>query len=130
MKTIVVGGTGLYIKTLTDGLASPGGEDPALREHWNRIASEKGVAGLQEALLAKSPDLYHSLPDKKNARRLIRALELAEAFKSGTLSVGGLFQFLAYDVVTRHMLGADREYFPYVAPQEAKAEAALETQPT
>jgi len=31
--------------------------------------------------------------------------------------VGSLFQFLAYDVVTRHMLGADREYFPYTAKQ-------------
>ena len=51
----------------------------------------------------------------EHARLVAKALELADAFKTGVLSVGSLFQFLAYDVVTRHMLGADREYFPYTA---------------
>lgn len=55
----------------------------------------------------------------EHARLVSRALELAEAFKAGTLSVGTLFQFLAYDVVTRHMLGADRGYFPYTVGQQA-----------
>ena len=54
---------------------------------------------------------------KEHARLVSKALELADAFKAGTLSVGTLFQFLAYDVVTRHMLGADREYFPFTAIQ-------------
>jgi len=30
-----------------------------------------------------------------------------------------LFQFLAYDVVTRHMLGEDRKFFPYLRTQVA-----------
>jgi len=62
---------------------------------------------------------YPGLADHavEHARLVAQALELAEAFKNGTLSVGSLFQFLAYDVVTRHMLGADREYFPYTATQ-------------
>ncbi len=51
----------------------------------------------------------------EHARLTAKAFELVEAFKVGTLSVGSLFQFLAYDVVTRHILGADRMYFPYTS---------------
>ena len=43
-----------------------------------------------------------------------RAVELAGQFHAGTLSLGDLFQFLAQDVVAKHMLGADREFFPYL----------------
>ena len=42
------------------------------------------------------------------------ARALADAFAAGTLSVGGLFQFVAYDVIALHILGADRQYFPYL----------------
>jgi diguanylate cyclase (GGDEF)-like protein/hemerythrin-like metal-binding protein len=45
------------------------------------------------------------------------ASSLAERFHGGTLAVGELFQFLAHDVVARHMLGADREFFPYLKSQ-------------
>jgi diguanylate cyclase (GGDEF)-like protein/hemerythrin-like metal-binding protein len=43
-----------------------------------------------------------------------RAVQLVERFHAGTLGIGELFQFLAHDVVARHMLGADREFFPYL----------------
>ena len=43
------------------------------------------------------------------------AVNLVGRFDAGTLGVGELFQFLAHDVVARHMLGADREFFPYLA---------------
>jgi len=48
-------------------------------------------------------------------RQLVdRAVILVGSFHAGTLSIGELFQFLAYDVVAKHMLGADREFFPYL----------------
>lgn len=48
-------------------------------------------------------------------RQLIRRAEkLAKRFHDGALRLGELFQFLADDVVARHMLGADREFFPYL----------------
>lgn len=48
-------------------------------------------------------------------RKLVdRAAVLVGRFNSGTLAIGELFQFLAHDVVARHMLGADREFFPYL----------------
>jgi diguanylate cyclase (GGDEF)-like protein/hemerythrin-like metal-binding protein len=43
-----------------------------------------------------------------------KALTLVGNFHAGTLTIGELFQYLANDVVAKHMLGADREYFPYL----------------
>ncbi len=45
-------------------------------------------------------------------------------FQMGTLGIGELFQFLAHDVVARHMLRADREFFPYFADPDAVPGAA------
>ncbi len=50
--------------------------------------------------------IHHQLVDS--------ALVLVGRFHAGTLAIGELFQFLAHDVVARHMLGADREFFPYL----------------
>ncbi len=47
------------------------------------------------------------------------AAVLVSHFQAGTLGIGELFQFLAHDVVARHMLRADREFFPYVATPPA-----------
>lgn len=49
-----------------------------------------------------------------HAALIQKADELAAAFASGMLSVGSLFQFLAHDLVARHMLGADREYLAHL----------------
>jgi diguanylate cyclase (GGDEF)-like protein/hemerythrin-like metal-binding protein len=46
------------------------------------------------------------------------ALELVARFHAGTLGTGELFQFLAHDMVARHMLGADREFFPYLQSRD------------
>lgn len=42
-----------------------------------------------------------------------KSLELAERFNTDTLEVGEIFQFLVYEVVMQHMLGADQEFFPF-----------------
>jgi len=48
-------------------------------------------------------------------RQLVtQARRLLDDYRAGKQGVGDVFQFLAYDVVTRHMLGADREFFPFV----------------
>ncbi len=51
---------------------------------------------------------------EEHNKLLNRGGELAEHFSAGNLSVGDVFQFLAYDVVMVHMFGADREYFDYL----------------
>ena len=45
-----------------------------------------------------------------------RAAVLVASFHAGTLGIGELFQFLAHDVVARHMLGADRAFFGHLRP--------------
>jgi tRNA dimethylallyltransferase len=80
---IVAGGTGLYVKSLTDGLTAAPGADPARRAVWEQVCAEQGVAALARALQECSPALYAAVRDKGNPRRLIRALELAEAGAEG-----------------------------------------------
>jgi len=46
------------------------------------------------------------------------AAQLVGRFHAGTLGMGELFQFLAHDVIARHMLGADREFFPYLQSRD------------
>lgn len=53
-----------------------------------------------------------------------RALAFVEEYKKGERWVGDLFQFLAYDVITVHMLGADRLFFPYVRQMSDRDEAS------
>ena len=78
-RALVAGGTGLYVKSLTDRFDRGTAPDPAVRAEWTARLEEEGVPALQEALRAMRPDLYAALADKRNPRRLIRALELAAA---------------------------------------------------
>jgi hemerythrin len=48
---------------------------------------------------------------------LAEAADLAQRFEAGNLNIGELFKFIAHDVIARHILKADREYFPYVQAQ-------------
>jgi diguanylate cyclase (GGDEF)-like protein/hemerythrin-like metal-binding protein len=50
-----------------------------------------------------------------------RAVQLVGNFHAGNLGIGELFQFLAHDVVARHMLGSDREFFPYLSSIDVEA---------
>ena len=50
----------------------------------------------------------------EHAQLVSKARALLDAFRGDDLHLAELFQFFAYDVVTRHMLGTDRRFFPYV----------------
>lgn len=50
-----------------------------------------------------------------------KATTLIERFQAGALEVGELFQFLARDVVVKHLLNADRDFFPWMEQQPATA---------
>ncbi|HMX69831.1 MAG TPA: diguanylate cyclase [Accumulibacter sp.] len=47
-----------------------------------------------------------------------RALAFVDEYRKGRRWIGDLFQFLAYDVITIHMLGADRLFFPCLRATE------------
>ncbi len=51
---------------------------------------------------------------------LDHAAYLVERFKRHDLDTGELFQFLATDLVARHMLGADRAFFSHLNPPQAQ----------
>ena len=68
---IVVGGSGLYIKALTDGFALLPGSDPKLREKLNAMSLDE----LRSELVRLDPEAARKI-DTKNRRRLTRALEI------------------------------------------------------
>jgi len=78
-EVIVVGGTGLYVRALLDGLEPLPRVDDAVRARWQSVLERQGVPGLQEALKERNPGWLDSLADPLNSRRLIRALELSDA---------------------------------------------------
>ena len=68
---IVVGGSGLYIKALTHGLAPLPESDPNLREKLNAMT----LGELHTQLAELDPEAAQKI-DLKNRRRVVRALEL------------------------------------------------------
>jgi len=72
---LLVGGTGLYIKAVTEGLIIPPvPPNPALRSKLEREARERGLAWLVEEVSRVDPVVAER--EKTNPRRLIRALEV------------------------------------------------------
>src|SRR6266404_988095 len=68
---IIVGGSGLYIKALTHGLAPLPESDSELREKLNALS----LTELRSRLCEFDPDTAEKI-DPKNRRRIVRALEI------------------------------------------------------
>ncbi len=73
---IIVGGTGLYIKSILDDLNFPD-TDAVVRQRLTEEAKEFGIVHLFQRLEALDP-VAASAIDKQNERRVIRALEVIE----------------------------------------------------
>ena len=78
---VVVGGTGLYIRALIEGLDPGPPPDAALRAQWEARVRADGIGPLQREVEARHPVLFRAMsgPDTLNPRRLIRALEQGAA---------------------------------------------------
>lgn len=75
---IVVGGTGLYFKALTEGL-SPIPQIPEdIRARWRARASEEGAPALHAILSERDPETAARLRPT-DPQRVVRALEVLEA---------------------------------------------------
>ncbi|HET9110699.1 MAG TPA: tRNA (adenosine(37)-N6)-dimethylallyltransferase MiaA [Ktedonobacterales bacterium] len=73
---LLVGGTGLYVRAVIDGLAIPEvPPQPGLRAELEAQAAERGPEALLERLRALDPVAAERI-DPRNPRRLIRALEV------------------------------------------------------
>ena len=74
---LVVGGTGLYVKSLLYGLVEAPGADLTLREKLEAEAREKGLVSLHERLKKIDP-LAAKRIHQNDPARIIRALEVFE----------------------------------------------------
>jgi tRNA dimethylallyltransferase len=75
---ILVGGSGLYIKAITEGFDELPTADTDIRDRLNTELAANGIAPLQERLKQVDPT-YYAEADINNPQRIIRALEVYEA---------------------------------------------------
>jgi len=79
----VVGGTGLYIRTLLHGLAEAPARDPELRAELEAEAGRLGRPALHARLAAVDPDAAARIRPN-DLVRIVRAIEIAAAGKTQT----------------------------------------------
>ena len=84
---LLVGGTGLYVKAVLEGLSIPHVEpDPALRGALLAEAESKGYQALHNRLRELDPVAAERI-DARNVRRVVRALEVCYLLKQPISSV-------------------------------------------
>ncbi len=102
---LVVGGTGLYVSALTQGLRSAPPADAHWRAEAESILAARGIEGLRAEAERRAPGGVQQLADPSNPRRLIRMVELVSAG-----NFRRTFQRAAAPpVVGLHMVAADLE---------------------
>jgi tRNA dimethylallyltransferase len=74
---ILCGGSGMYIKALTEGLDDLPDANPEIREKYKRLFASEGIAALQRILEKNDPEYFNTV-DQNNPQRIIRALEIIE----------------------------------------------------
>jgi tRNA dimethylallyltransferase len=75
---VLVGGTGLYFKALTQGLAALPDIPAAIREHWRAEMAGQGPAALHRLLAGRDADAA-AVIGPGDRQRIVRALEVIEA---------------------------------------------------
>jgi tRNA dimethylallyltransferase len=75
---ILVGGTGLYFKALTEGLAPVPDIPPEVRAYWREESEKHGREALHAALVERD-SLMASLISPSDPQRIVRALEVIDA---------------------------------------------------
>ena len=73
---ILVGGSGLYLTAVIDGIDFPG-TDPGLRAYWEDRLEEAGVPALHAELGRRDPAAAAAI-EPGNGRRIVRALEVLD----------------------------------------------------
>jgi len=75
---ILAGGSGLFIKAVTEGFDEFPDSDPGIREKLNKEFEDQGIVALQEKLKIADAEYYRQV-DINNPHRIIRALEVFES---------------------------------------------------
>lgn len=74
----MVGGSGLYIDAVCNGIDDFPDPEPEYRDYLKGIFRDDGIAKLQEMLLTLDPEYFESV-DINNPNRLLRALEVCHS---------------------------------------------------
>ncbi|MDX9757700.1 MAG: tRNA (adenosine(37)-N6)-dimethylallyltransferase MiaA [Bacteroidota bacterium] len=74
-RVLVVGGSGLYLRAITDGIFDGPEADPALRARLEERIRNEGLESLVSDLTRHDPDTAARI-DRRNPVRVIRALEV------------------------------------------------------
>ena len=72
---VMVGGSGLYVSAVCNGIDDMPDTDPIIRNQLNELLKNEGIEVLQQRLLELDPGYYKEV-DLKNPVRLQRALEV------------------------------------------------------
>ena len=75
---VVVGGTGLYLQALTEGLADVPAADPAVRERLRALLAERGGEAMHRMLAERDPEGAAAIRPS-DPQRILRALEVIES---------------------------------------------------
>jgi tRNA dimethylallyltransferase len=75
---VLAGGTGLYLRALLGGFSFAGTGEEGSRRRWERFIAEEGCEAAWEELEQMDAEAAAAV-DRKNPRRLARALEAAKA---------------------------------------------------
>lgn len=76
-RPLVAGGTGMYIRSLTEGLFEGGGRDAGVRARLTAEASAVGAPALHRRLTERDPEAAARI-QPNDAVRIVRALEVIE----------------------------------------------------
>ncbi len=74
----VVGGTGLYLRLLVDGICQAPAQDPELRKQYETEIEKNGISALHERLQKIDPDSANVVHPNDRVR-IIRALEIFDS---------------------------------------------------
>lgn len=72
---LMEGGSPQYIAAVCDGVDETPDADPQIREYVNNLFARNGIESLQAQLQLLDPEFYETV-DKKNHKRMIRAIEV------------------------------------------------------
>jgi tRNA dimethylallyltransferase len=136
---LVVGGTGLYFRAALAELELPPAPEPGARERWERVYDEDGAA-VAHARLGELDAAAAERIHANDRRRVVRALELAEAGRSlvprrETLFGGGwrhptLLIGLDVPMAELDRRIAERARLMFESGVEAEVHAALRIEPS
>ena len=106
---LLVGGTGLYFRTLEQGFSDLPATDPALRERLTRMLRERGSPALHAELKRVDPDSAMRL-HPNDSQRIQRALEVYEMTNTplSVLTREGRLGALPHTVIKLALVPSDR----------------------